>query len=139
MGLVEGVGDLDRNLEGVVDLEPPSFEFVGEGLAFEILHDEVISPVLVPDVEQRANMSMRQGGNRFGFALETRLQLGISGGQNLDGDDPIQARVAGAIDFAHAARASQRDDFVRAEAGAADSGKNEGDSSAHSDDAAVAP
>jgi len=37
--------------------------------------------------------------------------------QQLDGDLPIEPRIAGAIDLAHAARADPADDFVRADDG----------------------
>jgi hypothetical protein len=33
--------------------------------------------------------------------------------QHLEGDHPVQARVARLVDFAHAARAEQAGDFVR--------------------------
>jgi hypothetical protein len=36
---------------------------------------------------------------------------------NLDGDNAIQARVAGLVDFSHAARAKGRGDLVRAQPG----------------------
>ena len=37
-------------------------------------------------------------------------------GQHLDRNVAMELRITGAIDLAHAARANQRDDFVRAEA-----------------------
>ena len=58
---------------------------------------------------------------QLGLALEAREPLGILrelGGQRLDGDVAAEARVARAIDLAHAARAERRDDFVGAESGA---------------------
>ena len=42
-----------------------------------------------------------------------RSQLG---GQDLDGDDPIEPGVLRAIDLPHSARADQREDFVRPQA-----------------------
>jgi uncharacterized protein len=39
------------------------------------------------------------------------------GRENLDGDDSLQPRVAGAIDLSHAAGAERREDLVRAQAG----------------------
>ena len=47
--------------------------------------------------------------------LEAAQALGVGGeggGQNLDGDVASEARIAGAIDLAHAACADERDDFV---------------------------
>jgi len=50
-----------------------------------------------------------QAGDAIGILREC-------GGQDLDRDVALQARVAGAIDLAHSAGAEHRFDFVRAEA-----------------------
>ena len=57
--------------------------------------------------------------DRARFAIEPFAEQGIGGergGEDLDGDGPVEPRVAGSIDLAHAARADRRDDLVRAEA-----------------------
>ena len=54
---------------------------------------------------------MIQRGDRAGFALEALAELF---GGDFDGDVAPEARVAGAIHFAHAAGADEREDFVRA-------------------------
>ena len=62
---------------------------------------------------------MIERGEDFGLALQAGDAIGIlceCGGQDLDRDVALQARVAGAIDLAHAAGAEHRFDFVRAEA-----------------------
>jgi hypothetical protein len=54
----------------------------------------------------------------LGFTVEPRQRLRIVGetlGQDFDGDDPVEARVAGLVDFAHAARTDEREDLVGAE------------------------
>ena len=78
----------------------PASDLLVERLAFEVIHDEVVSPVLLPDVIQRADVWMREGGNSLGLAFKARFQFGIGRGQNLDGDRAIEARVAGLIDLA---------------------------------------
>ncbi len=76
-------------------------------------------PVLLADVVERADVRMVELRDRAGFAVEPLAELRISGegfGQDLDGDDAIEARVAGLVDLAHAAGAEGGEDLVRAEA-----------------------
>ena len=57
-----------------------------------------------------------------GFPLEPRQPLAIGQervGKNLDRDLATEALVSRAIDFAHAAGAKRRDDFIRSEMGSA--------------------
>ena len=53
---------------------------------------------------QGANMGMIQRGNRAGFLFETGAEANL---ELLDGDDAVQAGVAGFIDFPHAAFAER--------------------------------
>ena len=69
-----------------------------ERLAFEIFHHQIIGSVLVADVVEGADVGMIQAGNGFCFALESLAQFGAVRemiGQNFDGDDAIEAGVAG--------------------------------------------
>ena len=64
---------------------------------------------------------MVQRGRRTRLLLEAVEPVGVGGKggrEDLDGDVPAEARVARAIDLAHAAGADERDDLIRAEAGA---------------------
>jgi len=68
---------------------------------------------------QDANVRMVQAGDGLGLALKALLQSCIVGkmrGKNLDSDSAVQARVARALNFLHAARAQRREDFVGAQA-----------------------
>ena len=58
--------------------------------------------------------------DRLGLALEAleRLRRGRVGGENLDGDQPVEARVARAVDLAHATSAEGSEDLVGTEPGA---------------------
>jgi hypothetical protein len=61
---------------------------------------------------------MIQAGDRFCFAIESLTQLGAVGemsGKNFDGDDSIEAGIAGFINLAHSTRTDSGEDFVRAE------------------------
>ena len=92
-------------------------------LALQQLHDEERHALgRRADIVDGADVRVLQRGNRAGLALEPRAALRIARDverQHLDGDGPIEPRVAGRVDFAHPARAEQRDDLVRAQAGAA--------------------
>ena len=61
---------------------------------------------------------MIQRGENLGFALEASDAVGVGEkflGEDLDGDAAPQLRVAGAVDFAHAAGTEGADDFIEAE------------------------
>lgn len=103
------------------NLERPTSESQMERLALEQLHDEEALVVVATDIKQRADVRMTEAGNRLGLAVETRFGLRVAdaaGGQDLDGDVPIEARVLRAIDLAHTAHADRGDNFIGTEAGA---------------------
>ena len=77
MRLVERLGDLDGDLQRVVDLDRSTFESLRQRLALDVLHDEIVGPVLVANVIERADVRVRQRGNRLRLALESGLQFGI--------------------------------------------------------------
>ena len=90
-------------------------------LSFEQLHDQVVGSVLRTNVIELANVGMVQGRDRTRLPLQPLLQFRRRrkmGSQNLDGDLPVEASVPRPIDFAHAARAQCRLDFVGSEFGA---------------------
>jgi hypothetical protein len=67
---------------------------------------------------QHTNVRMIQARDGLGFALKPLLANCVRGelrGQNLDGDSAFQPRVAGAVDFAHAACAQRLRDFIGAQ------------------------
>ena len=71
---------------------------------------------LTPDVVQRADMRMAEGGDRLGLAFEAASQprvARVSARENLDGYGPIQARVGRQVHLAHTARAEHALDPIR--------------------------
>ena len=54
---------------------PTRLEAVSQGLAFQVLHDQVVDAILVADIVQRADVRVVQAGNRLGFAVETLAQF----------------------------------------------------------------
>ena len=115
MGFLQALADLDPVLQHLFGREWSLGEAVGQGLAFEVFHDQEIGPVLVADVMQRADVGVIQRRNSAGFALEALPGIKIGGKmrrQDLDRDGAIQARVPGAIHLAHAASAQRRLNFI---------------------------
>ena len=71
-----------------------------------------------PDVVHGQNVGMAESshGTRFPFEALQAVSVGREGrGQDLDGDDPIETSVAGAIHFAHASSAQRRLNFIGTE------------------------
>ena len=71
--------------------------------------------VLMAGVVERADVRMIQAGDGLCFALEALAQFGAARkmrGQNLNSDDAVEARVAGFVHLAHAARTDCGEDFI---------------------------
>ena len=69
-------------------------------------------------IVEMADVGMIQRGDGAGFALEALLEFRIKGkmsGENLDGDDAVEAGVGGTIDLTHAASSQRRSDLIRPE------------------------
>ena len=65
-----------------------------------------------------ADVRMIQRGDGTCLTVKALAKIRISGdvgGQDFDRDGAIEARVARLVDFAHAAAADRRDDFIRTE------------------------
>ena len=80
--------------------------------------DQIRTAVQLADVVHGENVRVVQRGRCLGFALEppASRRVGELVGKELDRNRSIELRVVRRIDFAHAAGAEQRDDFVGAEA-----------------------
>ena len=72
-------------------------------------------------VERPPQMTLIPASNGSGFPLEAARPVGIGGElrrQHLDRDNATQARVASAVDLAHAPESNLGADLVRTEVGA---------------------
>ena len=106
---------------GFVKWQGAAHEPVGERLAVEQLHHEVVHAVLVADVVNGADVRVVQRGDGAGLALEPAPAIRVCrdlARQHLDGDAAPQPIVVGTIDLAHAAFAERGDDLIGAEPGA---------------------
>src|SRR5438067_4037508 len=116
MRLLQAFCNLRSILKYLVGRQWAFGQSVCERLAFQILHNEKIGPVLAANVEKSADVGVLQGGNGLGFALEPLFRvwpLRKIGWQYLDGDRPVETGVAGTINFAHSTRPCRGKDFVR--------------------------
>ena len=89
-----------------------------ESLAFEELRHGVGDAVLVAHIVNRQDVRVRQRGQGFGLALETRERLGVERHglrQDLDRDVAIESCVPRAIDLSHSAGPDRREDLVGAQ------------------------
>ncbi len=74
----------------------------------------------VDELVKRADVRMIELRDRPGLTLEALFSLGAFGevlGKYLDGDRPVEARVVGFVDLAHAARTDGLENFVWAKLG----------------------
>ena len=120
MRVVESTGDLDCMCQRDVERQRPLFQTRRERVALEELHDEVVSLVMTTDVVQRADVRVREGGNRPGFAGESGPLLFVKcevDRENLDRHRAIETGVGRAEDLAHAAGTEQTFYAIRAESG----------------------
>ena len=76
---------------------------------------EVRQPVVLADLVDLDDVRVLQPGDGPGFLIEAGelLRAGVPAGENhLEGDEPIQPRLPGLVDDAHAAAAQLREDLV---------------------------
>ena len=98
-------------------LQPPR-----EGRAVDILHHQEDRRTVLTDVMKRADIRMRDAGDGASFVAEpfdaAAWRVHELAREQLDGDGPIESRIARTVDFAHSPGTERCQDLERAEAGA---------------------
>jgi hypothetical protein len=126
---LERLGDLFRDAQCVLERDCAGPQPLREILALDQLHDEGAYVTGFFKAVDIGDVLMVQRCQGLGFACETcdavRVPREIP--QDLDRNVSIEPGVPRAIHLAHAARANQRDDFVRAEASSGRQRHNEPD------------
>jgi hypothetical protein len=74
--LVQGARDLAAVAQHLLERKRPLLQAVGEGLAFDVFHDQVVETVVLADIEQRADVGMAQGSDGARLPLETGAPFG---------------------------------------------------------------
>ena len=109
------LGDCDPDFTNLVQRHRTFAQPLGQSFSFEKLHHQIVGAILRANVVELADVRMVQRRNRPRLALHALFQLRRRRkmrGENFDRDRAVEARVAGAIHFSHAARAEQRLNFV---------------------------
>ena len=115
----EGVRDLRRDRERLVDGNRPADDPIGERRALDQLHHQGVYAVGVFEPVDLRDVRMIERREHPRFSPEAGEAIGIAGDggqQDFDRDLAIERRVAGLVDLAHPARADSRRDLIRADA-----------------------
>jgi hypothetical protein len=92
---------------------------IAQSLTVEQFRDGLGRTSVSTDVKDRNDVGMAQGGSDPGFLFKAVKTHGIvrpEGGEYFDRHIAFQRGVAGAVHFAHSARAERRSDLIRVEA-----------------------
>ena len=119
VGFIQRVRHLRAILQHLVRGKRPPPDTHAQSFAFQVLQHQVVGSFVLSNVIQNTDVRMRELGNGASLALETFAEFRIAGKmvrQDFDGDIAVQSRIAGAVNFAHPAGSSGRDDLVRAQA-----------------------
>ena len=122
MRLVERIGHLDGDPQRLGAREPAALEPLGQGFAFEQLHDQKEDTPLVADVVERADVWMGKTRDRLRLALEALAHLVVLGKlarQHLHCDVAVETSVASTIDLSHSASSQGGENLVRPESSTA--------------------
>ena len=119
VGVVEPLADFRRDL----DLAPQAYSLRSrhpreEILSLQVLHGEIRLSLVLAEIVNGNDVSVRQlaGGSRLAEEPFAQLRVLIDRDRNhLDGDDPFEERVAGAIHDPHATLAEFFDDLIPAD------------------------
>ena len=116
VGVLEGVADLDDDLDGFLLAEDvPVGDVVGDGLALDVLHDEIVVAARLADVDGLDDVRVVELAGGLPFLVEPLHVLGIlaeSTRQDLDRDAAVEAELLALIDDGHRAGAELAEDLV---------------------------
>ena len=114
-------GDLLGDRQRFVEWDGAAKDSPGEILARDQLHDKSAHPTGFFDAVNVRDVRMIQRREDLRFTLKTRHAIGVGGEelrQDFQRDVATELRVLRTIYLAHAARAEQTQDFIRAKASA---------------------
>ena len=118
VGRGQAIGGLAGVVHGLAHRQWPGVEPLAQRAALQQLEHDVAVLLGAAEVVDGQDVGMRQRGHGLGLALEAREGRGIVGHlrrQDLQRDIAVEARIAGPVDLAHAARAHERHDLVAVE------------------------
>jgi hypothetical protein len=100
---IKRIGDLDAEVDRLMDLDRPVRQQLAQGLPLEQLHHEVGSALVLADVVDRADILMVQRGSGACFGAKPLEGAGVRQfvWDELEGDGPSQANVFARVDDTH--------------------------------------
>ena len=105
-------------LGGFASRQRPILDNVGKALAFDVIHREVVSTVVLAYLVDGNDVGMLEVGCRLGLVAKP-LDVGLTGQfprkDHLQGDNPVEAYLPSPVDDAHAATNDLFDNLVVAE------------------------
>src|SRR5688572_7261011 len=116
--LMERIRDGDGDRHSLIQIQWFAIEPFGERLAFQILQDEEIDAVMLPDIVHGANMGMMQGGDGQGCAVELFFpgwkfgDIGPLRRDHLNGNRAARLEVRCFVYLDSVSRADGREDLV---------------------------
>ena len=118
MSRCEGIGNLNAIAKRLSDPEALGRDHLIERPPSRVFHDDEVDAGIRSDVVDGDDVRVVERACRLGLLNEALLALRIGDlvvWQHLDGDDTIEARVAGSVDDTHPAFAELRFDPVAIE------------------------
>src|SRR5208283_5029202 len=115
VGSVKCVGNLNAELQQLVDLERTVLDLVLQGLTIEKLHRDKCLRILLTDVVDGADVGMIEGGGGLCLPTEAAERLRIARHfvrQELQSDETVQTSVLGLVNYAHTTTTELLDDLV---------------------------
>ena len=119
MGVLKCLGHLLHEVEGIALGNRTVGQQLPQAYPFHILHDQAVEVIRFVDVENRHDKRVPQLRERARLTEEPLLECIIGpevGPDDLDGDKPVQERLASLVDDAHSALAQQFRHFQVGEA-----------------------
>jgi hypothetical protein len=107
VGLFERLGDLERDVEGLVDGDRAAPEALLEVFSLDELESKERRPLDLLEPVDRGDVRVVERGEKLRLASEPRQALGVLRDlcrEHLDGDFTVESRVGGPVDLTHPAR-----------------------------------
>ncbi len=103
---VEGIGDLNSEVEDFLNSERLAVDVFTQGFAVDELHGDERHMILLANVVDGADARVVQSGSGVGFTAEALQSLGVldhAVGKKFQGDGTVEPGVQGLVDDTHSA------------------------------------
>ncbi len=104
VGRIERVGNLDCDIEQLLQIEWPALDHIPQSLAFQILHHQEDTALVLANFVNCANVRMIQSGRGTSLPPESfqRLRIIRQGvGEKLESDKTVELDVLSLVDHTH--------------------------------------